>query len=111
MREVNQIILAGFILITLAVLPGLIDGWELLHSMVLMFLIGSVAFVLERRWEQRQWWLNEWGGQGRLFDLAKFANEPTDGSGTGGQHGRDAIDHVDGQNFGDGSGEGDGHGR
>ncbi len=54
MREVNQIILAVFILITLAILPGLIDGWELLHSMLMMFLIGGVAFVLEHRREQEQ---------------------------------------------------------
>ena len=54
MREINQILLATFILITLAVLPGLIEGWELGHSMGLMFLIGGGAFVLDRRRERDQ---------------------------------------------------------
>jgi hypothetical protein len=45
-----KIVAAGAILVTLAVLPGLIGFWQIGHSMALMFVIGFAVYY----WETRQ---------------------------------------------------------
>ena len=51
MNDSVKMIAAGIILVTLAVLPGLIGFWQIGHSMVLMFVIGFAVYYWERRQE------------------------------------------------------------
>ena len=53
MNDALQILLAGAVLVTLAILPGLIGFWQLGHSMVLMFVIGFVVYFWETRPKKR----------------------------------------------------------
>ena len=50
MNETGKVVAAGLVLVTLAVLPGLIGFWQIGHSMVLMFMIGFSVYY----WEMRQ---------------------------------------------------------
>lgn len=49
-NDAGKMIVAGLVLVTLAVLPGLIGFWQIGHSMVLMFVIGFGLYY----WETRQ---------------------------------------------------------
>jgi hypothetical protein len=52
-KQVNdtaKIIVAGTLLVTLAVLPGLIGFWQTSHSLVLIIVIGLGVYY----WETRQ---------------------------------------------------------
>lgn len=49
MGDTQKIILAAIILVLLALMPGIIPGWEMLHSMVAMFVIGIGGAILENR--------------------------------------------------------------
>ncbi len=53
MSDALKILLAGVILVTLAILPGLIGFWQLGHSMVLMFVIGFAVYYWETRPKSR----------------------------------------------------------
>jgi len=50
MNDAGKIIAAGILLVTLAVLPGLIGFWHIGHSMVLIIVIGFGIYY----WETRQ---------------------------------------------------------
>jgi hypothetical protein len=49
MGDTQKIILAAIILVLLALMPGIITGWGLAHSMVAMFVIGIGGAILENR--------------------------------------------------------------
>ena len=49
MQEITKIILSIALLITLAIMPGLINGWEFSYSMISMFIIGLILFIRERQ--------------------------------------------------------------
>ena len=53
MSDALNIIFAGMVLVTLAVLPGLVGFWQLGHSMVMMFVIGFAVYFWETRPKQR----------------------------------------------------------
>jgi hypothetical protein len=50
-NDAGKIIAVGIVLITLAVLPGLIGFWQIRHSMVLIFVIGFGVYYWERQKE------------------------------------------------------------
>jgi hypothetical protein len=47
MSDLRKVVLALFLLVILAFLPGLINWWTLFHSMVMMVIIGVGGVILE----------------------------------------------------------------
>jgi hypothetical protein len=53
MSDLQKVMLALFLLVILAFLPGLISWWTLFHSMVMMVIIGVGGVVLENAGKSR----------------------------------------------------------